>query len=54
MRLVALQVLLQTEMTDFPTLSHTSSTEIPTLVLLLKLENATHQPPESPRIGHYR
>ena len=39
-------------MTDFLTLSHTSSSEIPTLVLLLKLENGTHTPvpplPEPP------
>ena len=31
-------------MTDFLTLSHTSSSEIPTLVLLLKIENVTQTP----------
>ena len=49
MNLLALLGLLQTEMTDFPSLSHTTTSEIPSFSY-----NVHHKPEKYTPLEHYR
>ena len=51
---LAILGLLPAEITDFPTLSCTSTCEVSTLSLHLKPEKGTALGGEPPRVGHYR
>ena len=54
LRMIALLVFLQIEMTDFPTLSYTATNKIPTLSYICSLRKVYPFRAEPPRIGHYR